>query len=146
MEQGRGRAGSAGSFSRAGPGRGRASEPGSGPGTAQRSRLSARTFPGLAHTGAGCSKSPGTGRGRAGPGLPQPCTFTPAAQKPSPGSAPRLPAPQSPGRAAASANERRGFHASEPAHPTDLMRPLAGWSGSGQRCSPGSSSKCVSDP
>lgn len=128
-----------------------ASAPGSGRGAAQRSRLSAHTFPSRTHThthtGAGCSKSPGTGRGRAGLSLPRGCTLKPRGTQIIPGARPcQLPALEIPVRFAAAAKGRGGISRLQPGAPHGLDSALGCWSSSGQRCSPVSSSKCISDP
>lgn len=127
-EQGRGRAGCAvpgepRSFCRQGRGGdahgATASVPGCGRGAAQRCRLwLAHTFRSLAHTGAGCSKSPGTGRGRAGAQPPPPLHLYPRGTQTIPGARPRrLPAPQNPG-AIRRRSEGNGWNFTPPARRT----------------------------
>lgn len=113
-----------------------ASVPGSGRGAAQRSQLSAHTFP-QAHTHrGGLFQVSRHGQGKSG-AQPRPrLHLTPAAPKPCPGLGPAASPPcESRGIQPLRPRERMEFHASSPAHPMDLIQPLAGWSSSGQRCS-----------
>lgn len=124
-----------------------ASVPGSGPGAAQRSQLSAHTFPQPHTHRGGLFQVSRHGQGKSG-AQPRPrLHLTPAAPEPSPGLCPKGSPPcKSRGIQPPQPREGMEFHASSPAHPMDLIQPLAGWSSSGQLCSAVSSSKCISDP